>query len=290
MKLWILIYQLRGGIKKKNFFSHTRRAIGYLKECLGLRSLDQYTTADASKLRDWLLKRGLQMSSIQRNFTCIKAVVSFTINELGLECNNAFQGVYLANDIEKHKRLPIPLDSIQKIQQECMVLDDDLRHLIALISDSGIRLGEAVGLLKTDIILEAEMPYIIIQKHSHRPLKTTASARTIPLVGYSLWAAKRVMKSHSNEFCFPRYANQHVCKTNSASAALNKWIKTVAGNEAVVHGLRHSFRDRLRAVDAPSDLIDQLGGWSLQSVGQGYGNGYSLSSLNKWMIRSMIYE
>ena len=98
------------------------------------------------------------------------------------------------------------------------------------------------------------------------------------------------MKIDSNEFCFPRYANQYVCKTNSASVALNKWIKTVAGNEAVVHGLRHSFRDRLRAVDAPSDLIDQLGGWSLQSVGQGYGNRYSLSSLNKWMIRSMIYE
>ena len=29
------------------------------------------------------------------------------------------------------------------------------------------------------------------------------------------------------------------------------------------------FRDRLRAVECPSEIIDQLGGWSLKSVGQG---------------------
>lgn len=42
--------------------------------------------------------------------------------------------------------------------------------------------------------------------------------------------------------------------------------------------MRHAFRDRLRAVNAPMDMIDQLGGWSLQSVGQGYGDGYPLAT------------
>ena len=31
---------------------------------------------------------------------------------------------------------------------------------------------------------------------------------------------------------------------------------------------------RLRAVEAPSEVIDQLGGWSLKTVGQSYGDGY----------------
>ena len=57
---------------------------------------------------------------------------------------------------------------------------------------------------------------------------------------------------------------------------LNKRIKQVAGFDNVIHGFRHSFKDRLRAVSAPSDMIDQLGGWSLQSVGQVYGEGYSV--------------
>ena len=75
---------------------------------------------------------------------------------------------------------------------------------------------------------------------------------------------------------------------NSASAAINKWIKTVAGPNDVVHGLRHSFRDRLRAVEAPTDMIDQLGGWALKSVGQGYGDGYDLELLVKYLGRLAI--
>jgi len=31
------------------------------------------------------------------------------------------------------------------------------------------------------------------------------------------------------------------------------------------------MRDRLRAVQWPSDIIDQIGGWQTAGVGQGYG-------------------
>ena len=51
----------------------------------------------------------------------------------------------------------------------------------------------------------------------------------------------------------------------------------------VIHGFRHSFRDRLRAVECPSEIINQLGGWSLKSVGQSYGKGFSKDILFKWM-------
>jgi len=39
----------------------------------------------------------------------------------------------------------------------------------------------------------------------------------------------------------------------------------------------------LRAIECPSEIIDQLGGWSLRSVGQGYGIGYKLDKLVKWI-------
>ena len=45
------------------------------------------------------------------------------------------------------------------------------------------------------------------------------------------------------------------------------------------------LRDRLRAVECPLEIIDQLGGWSLKSVGQGYGKGYELSVLGKWLLK-----
>ena len=49
--------------------------------------------------------------------------------------------------------------------------------------------------------------------------------------------------------------------------------------------LKLLLRDRLRAVECPSEIIDQLGGWSLKSVGEGYGKGYKLSVLSKWLLK-----
>jgi hypothetical protein len=43
------------------------------------------------------------------------------------------------------------------------------------------------------------------------------------------------------------------------------------------------MRDRLRAVQCPSDITDQIGGWARAGVGQGYGTGYPLEILHHWM-------
>ena len=43
------------------------------------------------------------------------------------------------------------------------------------------------------------------------------------------------------------------------------------------------MRDRLRAVECPSDIVDRIGGWLTAGVGQGYGNGYSLEVLDRWI-------
>ena len=213
----------------------------------------------------------------------VKAIVNFNIREFGLNCRNAFSGVYLPSETVK-KRQPISLARITKLQEKCVRLDDDIRWLIALISDTGMRLSEAVGLRREDLKLDHEVPHVALVPHPTRRLKTDSSERVIPLVGASLWAAQRISESANSQYCFPRYCSDNVCNSNSASAAINKWIKTIAGPDAVIHGLRHSFRDRLRAVEAPVDLIDQLGSWSLQSVGQGYGDGYPIQNLQQWQL------
>ena len=95
---------------------------------------------------------------------------------------------------------------------------------------------------------------------------------------------------HNNDslFAFPRYTSSKGCNANSASAALNKWLKEKLSNPYVIHGFRHSFRDRLRSVEAPTEVIDQLGGWSFKTVGQSYGNGHTLELLSKWMNKIII--
>ena len=99
-------------------------------------------------------------------------------------------------------------------------------------------------------------------------LKTKSSHRKVPLVGASLWAAKRVAHNSHNPYSFPRYNDGELANANSASAALNKWLKPMVSEGSVVHSFRHSMRDRLRAVECPKEIIDQIGGWSSSDVGE----------------------
>jgi len=276
-------FAVKGVGRPKLFFTTAQRYIGYLTECLGNRSIDQYTSKNATVLREWLINKGLSNSSLQRVFSGIKAVINFVTLEQGLECQNAFAKVYLPSNTDAKKRHAINPSNMAKIKAECLSLDDDIRWLVAIIFDTGMRLSEAAGLMVDDLKLEGALPYINLIPHPHRRLKTASSERKIPLVGLSLWAAKRLKQHSTGLYCFPRYTNPERCNSNSASATINKWIKTVGGSNDVIHGLRHSFRDRLRAVEAPTDMIDQLGGWALKSVGQGYGDGYDLELLVKYL-------
>ena len=120
------------------------------------------------------------------------------------------------------KRVSIPVETIRQIQQSCIEHDDDMRWLIALISDTGMRLAEAAGLHVNDIRLDEDIPYVDIKPHPWRSLKTKGSQRQVPLVGASLWAAQRISANASSCFAFPRYTDSERCNANSASNALNK--------------------------------------------------------------------
>ena len=244
--------------------------------------MDNYSTTDAAQFRDHLLDRGLVSSTVKRVFAIIRAIINLSIQEYGLSCKNAFARTYIPDLEDSIKRQPIPIDVIRDIQKECMKMNDPNRWLIALISDTGMRLSEALGLKVSDIKLNEEIPYINITPNSARRLKTKSSERQIPLIGSSLWAARQICLSSNGEFAFPNYTVKDYCYTNSASAALNKWLKLRVPQNCVVHSFRHSMRDRLRAINCPSEMIDQIGGWSNSSVGHSYGKGYDLNQTSNY--------
>ncbi|MDA8649945.1 tyrosine-type recombinase/integrase [Alphaproteobacteria bacterium] len=273
--------RLKGDGKDIVFTRAAQRNANVVIEALGNKPINEYASSEAGKLRDVLLNKGLAVTSIKRMFGSIKAIINLAMAEHGIEGRNPFSSVYMPDEVQE-ERQPIPLDAIRRIQRDCMAIDDEMRWLLAIISDTGMRLSEAAGLHKDDIILDTPIPYISLQPHSWRRLKTKSSARHIPLIGTSLWAAKRIQQ-HDSIYAFPRYCDGKICNANSASAALNKWMKPRLKDDAVVHSFRHSMRDRLRAVECPSDIIDAIGGWTTKGVGHAYGKGYTVDILAKWM-------
>ena len=282
-----LYLKLKGIDKDKTFIRTAHRNTEYVIQVLGNKSVTAYSSSEAAQFRDWLIDKGMGKSTVKRVFSSIRSIINLTIKEKGLEGTNGFLGTFIPDGLNKTTRRPIPVEVIRDIQKTCKEMDDDLRWLIALLSDTGMRLGEAVGLLKSDIILNTDTPHLNLTPHPWRRLKTSGSERKIPLVGASLWSARRIRQSDpTNQFAFPRYCNEQTHNSNSASAALNKWLRTHAPEGCVVHSFRHSMRDRLRAVECPKEIMDQIGGWSFSDVGESYDEGFSLDNIEKWLIKT----
>ena len=221
-------------IKSKDdraFIRTARRNGEYVSKVLGNRPITSYSSSEAAQFRDWCFEQGMNINTVKRVFASVRSIINLVMREHGIEGSNAFSGTFMPDRGDASTRRPIPKDKLRVIQKACQTTDDEPRWLVALISDTGMRLSEAAGLASDDIVLEADIPHVIIRPHPWRRLKTKGSQRTLPLVGCSLWAAERAVEATQNSpYLFPRYCNDKGCKANSASAALNKWLKQTIGD------------------------------------------------------------
>ena len=154
-------------------------------------------------------------------------------------------------------------------------LNPEARAVLYLIVETGLRLSEATNLTAQTIRLDAPVPHVMVRGDGRR-MKTAQSAREIPLVGVSLLAAQ------AHPLGFPRYKD----KSAGLSATINKWLdenglKPREGQ--TVYSLRHSFEDRLTAVEAPEKLIAALMGHKFHRPK--YGAGPSLEQKREWLQR-----
>ena len=158
-----------------------------------------------------------------------------------------------------------------------------IKLLMPLLGETGCRLAESVWLRLEDINLDNDL--IHIRPNSARRLKNKTSERVVPLVGYAKLAIEQALTQADDEWLFPQYLKVGHCYATHASNAVNKWLKRDFGG-LTAHSLRHTFRDRLRALECLTDMIDQLGGWSsVDGVGARHGQGYDLGQLRVLLTR-----
>ena len=107
--------RLKGEGKDKIFVRTANRGIKYVIELLGDLPIDEYSSKDASKFRDYLLDKGLLISSVKRIFSSIRSIINLSITEEGISCINAFSKTYMPENNEVEIRKPIPIKDIKYI-------------------------------------------------------------------------------------------------------------------------------------------------------------------------------
>lgn len=249
-----------------------QRAISYLKDLLGDARWADVTRNDVLRFRDWWIekiakgaettggkkKESLKAYSANRSFSDIKGMLTVIDDALHTEYRTAWDKVRLkeTNATKLDKRMPFPAAWVRDNILKAGAMDnlnEDARHIVYIMSETGMRLGEVCNLRRQDIRLDDAVPHVEVAERTDRRQKTDYSIRRIPLVGVALWAAKQ----HPNGF--PRYAD----KADSASAIINKIMEKNGlrpTERHTVYSLRHTFQDRIENADASDRMQADLMG------------------------------
>ena len=129
---------------------------------------------------------------------------------------------------------------------------------------------------------------MVIQRNPFRRLKTKQSQRVVPLVGAALVATKEAFATTKGEWLFERYIDleEKRTKNTSASNAVNKRLKSLLGdNSPTCHSLRHTLQTRLREVNCPEQIRNELGGWT-KTLSQTYGSTSDLKNKTDYLTQT----
>ncbi|MDC6454073.1 tyrosine-type recombinase/integrase, partial [Planktomarina temperata] len=247
-----------------------RVALSTFISLAGDRDVSEYTRQDAKLFVHHLQMKGNKTATIRRRINSLSAIINYAYSELDLDKRNPFTRLFIQNEgADVFKRGTFTNDQLKWGYDKALSSGSTVKLLMPLLGETGCRLAEIVGLRLDDIDLENDL--IHIRPNSARRLKNKTGERVLPLVGYAKLAMVKAMSQADDEWLFPMYIKSGHCYATHASNAVNKWLKKdFCGLTA--HSLRHTFRDRLRAVVCPLELLDQIGGWSsIQSIGSKYG-------------------
>ncbi len=138
--------RLKASNDSQTFIRAARRNGRYVAEALGNRPITSNSSSDAAAFRDYLFDKGLALGSVKRIFGSVRSIINLVKLEHGIEGSNGFAKTFMPERDDGQDRQPIPKDRLIKLQQACVREDDEMRWLLALISDTGMRLAGAAGL------------------------------------------------------------------------------------------------------------------------------------------------
>jgi len=264
-----------------------RVAVEALLRVVGDKDIRDLNREDARALTSYLLNKGCKSATVRRRLGSVSAIVSHAYAELKIDRRNPFSRVLIQGEGDDAKKRGVfSEEELRQGYREAFQSGNPIWLLMPLLGETGCRLGEIVGLRVEDVDLEKRS--IRLTPHSARRLKSSGSEREIPLVGQAFDAMRLVVDQRQDGYLYDRYLRGGEIKCTHASNTISKWLKRRFDGKTA-HCLRHTFRDRMRAVECPLEMIDALGGWSsIGTVGVRYRKGFDLEHKRRWLDKIVL--
>jgi integrase len=241
------------------------------KELTSNKALKDCTRVDGRLLAQHFKDAGNKSATVVKKVSWLRAAVRLAIREGQLQFNPFAEVV--AEDDDKLKRKPLS-DADMKVCKKNLgarkknlgALSESDQLLFRFLATTGARLGEAFQI--DGEATELGVRYVVIGS------KTEASQRRVPLPA-------DLLPHLPKKIVGPLFTGD----TSAASTRLNRFLDEcgLTDPSIVLHSLRHRAADRLRAYECPIDIRRAILGHEDRSVSEGYGEGFSVKLLRKWI-------
>lgn len=183
--------------QRRNWEKTKRTSMNYFIDVICDVPLNDITREMALAYRSWWIERMIpgdgdtkpaSPNTANRHIGNMRSLYDAYFTHIGSEERwNPFRKMFFKDDQEA-KVPPFPDDWVRdKILVHRMFdeLNDDLRLMIYVLIETGVRISEICNLMPEQIRLDSNIPHIEIRAID-RELKTVTSKREIPLVGVAL--------------------------------------------------------------------------------------------------------
>jgi len=234
------------------------------------KPLKDCTRDDGRKLVTHLEAQGLKSKTIEKKIAWLNAAVNLAISEGQHKSINPFSAI-VPELKDSQRRLPFKDEDMKAIKRNLSRRDKSDQLLVRLLASTGMRISEAFEIEGED--KERGVRYVIVGK------KTEQSLRRIPLPAAVLpYLPAKIMG--------PLFKSNATDASDAASKRLNRFLREGCGITdpcKVIHSFRHRAQDQLRAAECPEDIRWSILGHERETVAAGYGEGFAVPVLKKWI-------
>ena len=260
---------------RSDWLKNKQRSLDLFIELFGDRPVDQYTRAEGRRFYDYWHERMMGRegrkiggSLANRNISNVRVLIDDYCMHVGIDIENPLRG-FSFEIIGKKKILPFSdeeLCSIFLVPSPLMNMRFDTRLVTLAMIETGCRPSELLCLDATTIILDHDVPHIVIQEEEGKSVKTENSNRVVPLLGISLEAMKLAPNG------FPRWRTRRKDFSSTVNPFCRK-NKLFTSDLKRLYSIRHSFKDRAIRAGIDEETRNNLIGHAIDVERYGIGGG-----------------